>query len=239
METVEPDWPVTAVVRAISTTRRGGASEGDWASFNLGVNGGDRPEAVAANRDRLNALLPAEPRWLEQVHGTDAIHLDDWSPGLRADAAWTDRPGQVVIIQTADCLPILLADPNGALVAGVHGGWRSLAGGIIDRTLSVLPVEASGLCAWIGPAICGDCYQVGGEVREAFLALDPTLDAAFVPDGNRWRADLKCASRHLLERRGVSVADCGQCTYEQPERFFSFRRDGRTGRMATLIWLEG
>lgn len=237
MKVVEPDWPLDARIGAFATTRHGGVSAGAWASMNIGTNSGDDPGAVAANRERLAAELPAEPRWLRQVHGSRVIHLADWQPEIEADAAWTDRPGEVVVIQTADCLPILLADRNATIVAGVHGGWRSLAGGIIAETLSALPVDGSELVAWIGPGICGRCYQVGGEVREAFREIDPALLEAFEPDGDRWRADLKWIAAHQLGESGVEVFDCGRCTFEEAGDFCSFRRDGKSGRMAAVIWL--
>lgn len=238
MKVIEPDWPPGERVGAFATTRDGGQSAGPWASLNLGVNSGDEPEAVAANRTRLSSRLPAEPRWLRQVHGSRVIHLADWRPGIAADAAWTDRPGELVAIQTADCLPILLADRSASLVAGVHGGWRSLAAGIIGKILSALPVDGSVLCAWIGPGICRRCYQVGGEVREAFVRVDSVLGSAFEPDGERWRADLKWIAACQLRQAGVEVYDCGRCTFEEPQEFYSFRRDGQTGRMASVIWLK-
>lgn len=236
MKVVEPDWPFGDRPGAFATTRHGGVSEGPYASMNIGVNSGDDRQAVAANRDRLGAELPAQPCWLRQVHGTRVIHLADWHPDVAADAAWTDRPGEVVVIQAADCLPILLAGRTDALVAGVHGGWRSLAGGIIDETLSALPVRGADLCAWIGPGICGRCYQVGDDVRAAFLAIDPELERAFEADGERWRADLKHIAAHQLGEAGVEVFDCRRCSYEETDTFYSFRREGQTGRMATVAW---
>lgn len=194
----------------------------------------DRISAFATTRH--GGVSEAEPRWLKQVHGSRVIHLADWRPEIEADAAWTDRPDEVVVIQTADCLPILLADRYANVVAGVHGGWRSLAGGVITETLSALPVDGSELVAWIGPGICGRCYQVGSEVREAFRAVDPALLEAFAPDGDRWRADLKWIAAQQLRESGVEVFDCGRCTFEEPEDFYSFRRDGKTGRMASVIW---
>lgn len=238
MKRIEPDWPLGQRVGAFATTRHGGVSEGPWAAMNIGINSGDDASAVATNRNRLAAALPAEPRWLKQVHGTRIVHLADWRPNVEADAAWTDRPGEVVVIQTADCLPILLADRDARLVAGVHGGWRSLAGGIVSETLAALPVDGSELVAWIGPGICGRCYQVGGDVREAFGEVDPALLAAFEPDGDRWRADLEWIAAHQLRESGVAVFDCGRCTYEETGDFYSFRREGRTGRMASVVWLK-
>jgi len=213
MQLIEPRWPVDGRIGAFSTTRDGGEDFG------------------------ASAGLPAEPRWLEQVHGARVIHLADWRPGIQADAAWTDRAGDVVVIKTADCLPVLLADRHAGFVAGIHGGWRSLADGIIDKTLAALPSAGAELCAWIGPAICGRCYQVGGEVRKAFVEVDPVLAAAFEADGDRWRADLKWIATHQLRAAGVAVYDSGRCTFEEAGTFHSFRRDGTTGRMASVTWL--
>ncbi|NBB91541.1 MAG: peptidoglycan editing factor PgeF [Gammaproteobacteria bacterium] len=238
MKVIEPDWPVERRVGAFTTTRDGGVSVGPWASLNLGVNSGDEADAVAANRGRLTDELPAEPRWLGQVHGSRVIHLADWQPEVEADAAWTDRPGEAVVIQTADCLPVLLAARDGSLVAGVHGGWRSLAAGIIERTLWAVPVPGKELRAWIGPGICARCYQVGGEVRSAFVDLDPVLAAAFQADGDRWRADLKWIAAQQLRAAGVEVFDCRRCTFEEVDTFYSFRREGRTGRLASVIWMS-
>lgn len=237
MKVVEPSWPLAEQVGALTTTRHGGVSEGPWASMNIGINSADDPLAVAANRDRLAASLPSEPRWLGQVHGTRAIHLADWHPEIEADAAWTDRPGEVVAIQTADCLPILMADRDATVVAGIHGGWRSLAGGIVAETLSLLPVDGHDLLAWIGPGICGHCYQVGDDVRETFLAMDPQLDGGFAADGDRWRADLKWIASRQLHNAGVQVFDSRRCTFEEAGDFYSFRRDGRTGRMVSVAWI--
>jgi YfiH family protein len=239
MKVIEPDWPIDERVGAFTTTRDGGVSAGPWASLNIGVNSGDDAESVAANRDRVSEALPGEPRWLRQVHGSRVIHLADWRPDIEADAAWTDRAGEVVVIQAADCLPILLAARDASLVAGVHGGWRSLAAGIIDKTLTSLPVSGDELCAWIGPGICAGCYQVGSEVRSAFVDRDPVLAAAFQADGDRWRADLKWIAAQQLRAVGVEVFDCGRCTFEETDTFYSFRREGQTGRLASVIWLAG
>lgn len=239
MQRVEPNWTGHERVGAFATTRRGGVSEGAWASMNIGANSGDDGGVVASNRARLTAELPAEPRWLKQVHGRRVIHLAEWRAGIEADAAWTDRPGEVVAIQTADCLPILLADRDATVVAGVHGGWRSLAAGILENALAALPPAGGDLIAWIGPGICGGCYQVGDDVRSAFVDLDPLLAAAFRSDGDRWRADLKWIAAHQLRAAGAAVFDSGCCTFEEAGTFYSFRREGRTGRMASVIWLNG
>ena len=238
MRLLRPDWPVAGRVGAFVTTRHGGVSQGPWATFNLGLNSGDEPAHVQHNRGYLQDQVPSEPAWLNQVHGSDIVHLDDWHAGIAVDGAWTDRPGQVAVVLTADCLPVLLADEAGHVVAAVHAGWRGLAAGILEHAVETLPVASDTLHAWIGPAICGDCYQVGDDVREAMLACDPAAAGAFRPDGDRWRADLKALAAARLARHRVHVHDAGRCTHGEPESFYSFRRDGVTGRMASLIWLE-
>ncbi|MGY6553457.1 MAG: peptidoglycan editing factor PgeF [Wenzhouxiangella sp.] len=236
---VRPDWSLPGV-QALSTLRQGGVSIGPWASLNLGAACGDDPGAVAANRARIQALLPTPPRWLKQVHGTRAIHLDEWEVDVEADAAWTDQPGAVVAILTADCMPVLLADRQARVVAAAHAGWRGLCDGVLPRLISVLPVAPADLRAWIGPAIGPAVFEVGPEVRAAFLARDPGSAPHFLRGrDDRWLADLKSMAAQQLQRLGVgAVTDCGLCTYADPERFFSYRRDRICGRMASLIWLE-
>lgn len=229
-----------AGVSALSTTRSGGVSTGPWASLNLGDACGDDPAAVSANRRRLQQRLPGPPHWLRQVHGTRVIHLDEWQPGIEADAAWTDCGGAVLAIQTADCLPVLLADGQARLVAAAHAGWRGLAANVLGRLVEALPVAPAGLSAWIGPGIGPDQYVVGEPVQAAFLALGSDLAGGFelAADGCL-HADLKWIARRLLERAGVGrVHDCRLCTAADPARFFSYRRDGRCGRMASMIWLD-
>ena len=235
---IRPEWNLDGV-RAASTTRAGGVSRGAWHSLNLGTACGDDPAAVAENRRRLAVLLPGAPHWLKQVHGTRVIHLKQWQDGIEADAVWTDRPGQVLAIQSADCLPVLLADRQSRLVAAAHAGWRGLCDGILPRLVSSLPVAAEDLWAWIGPAISQVAFEVGPEVRAAFLAADSELAPQFVPgQDDRWMADLKAIAAVQLKNSGVgSIGDCGLCTHADLERFFSYRRDRVCGRMVSLIWL--
>lgn len=222
-------------IRAFSTTRRGGVSLPPFESFNLGASCGDWPDAVAENRRRLGALLPGPPSWLKQVHGNRVIHLDDWQPGIEADAAWTDRPGQVACVLAADCLPVLLADSGGRCVAAIHAGWRGLAGGILASTVSALPVQANRLQAWLGPRIGPSAYEVGPEFRSHF---QHHLDCLTAGPGDRLLADLAAIARAELRELGVrEVRDCGLCTASDAGRFFSYRRDGRTGRMASVIFI--
>ncbi len=249
---VEADWPAPGGVRALCTFRTGGASAAPYGSLNLGGHVGDVPAAVAENRRRLRvaAGLPAEPMWLEQVHGAHVADLDaPADPGgtagrvWPADAAFTRRPGRVCAILTADCLPLLLAAESGDLVAAVHAGWRGIASGVIEA--AVAAVTAAGatpgrLLAWLGPAIGPRHFEVGAEVREALLAGDPGAEAAFAPNARgRFMADLGILARRRLEARGVDrIYGGGECTFDAGDRYFSYRRDGVTGRQAALIWLE-
>lgn len=236
---IRPDWSLDGV-GAFSTTRAGGMSEGPWASLNLGTGCGDEPAAVAANRCRIGTLLPGSPHWLRQVHGIRTIHLDDWYPELEADAAWTDRPGQVLAIQTADCLPVLLVDRRARVVAAAHAGWRGLCAGVLPQLISALPVAPAELLAWIGPGIGQAAFEVGPEVRAGFLNEGSEFAVHFRPGRDeRWLADLKAIAAAQLERSGVEgVHDCRLCTFADPGRFFSYRRDRICGRMASFIWLD-
>ena len=241
-----PQWPAPAQVRAASTERRGGASAGPYASANLGARVGDDPAAVAANRRALSEALglTSEPRWLEQVHGASVVDLDTHralsAAPPRADGAVTSRPGQACVVMTADCLPVLLCDAEGARVGVAHAGWRGLAGGVLPAAVACMGVNSGGLLAWLGPAIGQHAYEVGEEVRQALLASDPGAGACFEPNAaGRWQADLYGLARRALTRCGVQrVYGGGLCTYTQSERFFSHRREAPCGRMATLIWLE-
>jgi YfiH family protein len=245
---IEPGWPAPAGVRALSTQRSGGVSAPPYASLNLGGHVGDAPEAVAQNRRVLAAAagLPAEPVWLAQVHGVEVVDLDaaghagiSGSP-RPADAAFTRRSGRVCAILTADCLPILLAADSGDVVAAAHAGWRGLAGGVIEATVRVLGVAPAQLMAWLGPAIGPQHFEVGSEVREALLQGDLGAEDAFVPNARgRFMADLMALARRRLVTLGVGrIYGGGLCTFGDGARYFSHRRDGITGRQATLIWLE-
>jgi YfiH family protein len=238
-----PQWPVPARVRALSTTRAGGASGGPYSSFNVGTAVGDDPASVAANRALLRDLLPAEPSWLRQVHGTRLVDAASLAPGEvpEADAAVTRTPGMVLAIQAADCMPVLLAHREGKVIAAAHAGWRGLSGGVIENAVAGMDVPAGDIVAWLGPAISGPSYEVGEDVRQAFLAADPHAAAGFAAGaqpGKYW-LDLYALARQRLQRLGVaSVHGGGFCTLKDSERFYSYRRDGATGRMATLLWLE-
>jgi polyphenol oxidase len=237
---LRPEWLLPPGVRAAFTLRGGGLSEVPFDSLNLALHVGDDPAAVVANRGRLAAALglPAEPAWLEQVHGTAVADLDAGPPVGPADAAVTRRAGQVLAIMVADCLPVLLASEDGQVLGAAHAGWRGLAAGVLEATLAAMAVPAGHLRAWLGPAIGPRHFEVGDEVRAAFLARDPGAGAGFRSnDRGRWLCDLHLLARRRLASAGVTaVAASGLCTYAAADRCYSFRRDGRTGRMAALLW---
>jgi len=240
---IVPSWPVAGRVRAFCTTRHGGVSDGKYASFNVGVAVGDDPALVADNRARLRSLLPAEPLWLKQVHGTRVIDAAGIYPGVEADACITRTTGSVLAIQSADCMPVLLADRSGSVVAAAHAGWRGLAAGVIENAVAAMNIAPADVIAWLGPAISGAAYEVGQDVHDAFTAQDPAAGAAFVARGNarkgKYLVDLYALARQRLARLGVASVHGGcYCTYGEAERFYSYRRDGVTGRMVALIWLE-
>ena len=242
----EPQWPAPGGVRVLSTLRGepggGGASQAPYACFNLGDHVGDDPLAVAENRRMLRreAELPAEPSWLAQVHGVSVADLDARAPEAAADAAMTRCPGKVCVILTADCLPIVFATDTGDTVAAAHAGWRGLAAGVIGATVHSMAAQPERLIAWLGPAIGPSHFEVGGDVREALLSGDPGGGDAFKANaGGKFMADLAMLARRQLEHLGVSrIYGGGECTYARADRYFSHRRDGVTGRQATLIWRE-
>lgn len=244
LDFIVPQWPAPARVRAIVTTRNGGVSQGHYASLNLATHVGDDPGAVAANRALLRSRLPTEPVWLEQVHGTNIVMAES-SPGERslppvADGAWTRQPGVVCAVMTADCLPVLFCDDAGSVVAAAHAGWRGLCAGILERTVEAMRVAPAHIQAWLGPAIGPGAFEVGADVRSAFLQHDAGAAAAFVAgkEPGKWLADLYLLAKIRLARAGViDVFGGGFCTYTDAERFYSYRRDCATGRMASLIWL--
>ncbi len=229
-------------IAALTTTRAGGVSRGPFASLNLAGHVGDDPHAVADNRRRLLRRLEVDQvQWLQQVHGTRCVraHAGAIAPGPEADAAWTDAPGLAVAVLTADCLPVVFAARDASSVAVAHAGWRGLVDGVLEATLASLPASPAGVTAWLGPAIGAARYEVGSEVRQAAVDRIPGAQASFargrVP--GKLQMDLAGLARHLLEAAGVAqVLDCGVCCASD-QRFYSYRRDGRTGRMATLAWL--
>jgi len=243
---IVPDWPAPKQVRALSTTRHGGHSAAPYASFNLSDYVGDAPDAVARNRALLRAQadLPAAPHWLRQVHGTSVLELDnsanETAVPSEADAAVTMARGVVCAVQTADCLPILLCDAAGTRVGVVHAGWRGLANGVVEAALVRLDTRAEQTLAWLGPAIGPDAFEVGDDVRDAFVRGTPDASRWFRAHApGKWRADLVQLARLRLQRAGITqIYGGGWCTFSDAQEFFSYRRDKVTGRMATLIWLE-
>lgn len=236
-----PQWPAPSQVRAFATTRAGGVSHAPYASLNLGAAVGDDPERVKENRARVRALLPNEPCWLKQVHGTTVIALDHAiDVAFEADASCTRQPHIVCAVQMADCLPVLIAAQDGSAVAAAHAGWRGLAAGVIENTVAAMQKPPQQLLAWLGPAIGPNAFEVGEDVRHAFLANDAGDARAFVPHAeNKWLADLFTLARSRLHRLGVTaVFGGGLCTYSDTERFFSHRRDRVSGRMAAVIWID-
>jgi YfiH family protein len=235
---IRPDWPAPDNVHAVSTTRTGGASLAAYSSLNLGAHVGDDPQAVLKNRAILKDTLrlPSEPLWLEQVHGNEALGPTD---GSCADARVVGH-GQVAVVMTADCLPVLFTDRAGNQVAAAHAGWRGLEAGILENTVHKMNAEPQDIMAWLGPAIGPDVFEVGAEVREAFISHDQQAADAFKPSpSGRWLADLYALARLRLHKAGLTeIYGGGLCTFSDSERFYSFRRDRDTGRMASLIWIE-
>lgn len=236
------DWPAPKTVRACSTLRTGGTSFDVYASFNLGHHVGDAPEAVSENRRRLQDMLdlPGDPRWLNQVHGTEVISAETVQKTPCADSSIVTTPGTVAVVLTADCLPVVLCDTDGRCAAVAHAGWRGLNAGVLEKTVKKMDVAGQHVLAWLGPAIGPAAFEVGEEVRDAFMAVDNNAAAAFTPnERGRWQADIYLLARQRLARVGVTaVSGGGLCTYSDAQRFFSYRRDGVTGRMATMVWLE-
>ncbi|MGI9259373.1 MAG: peptidoglycan editing factor PgeF [Gammaproteobacteria bacterium] len=234
-----PNWPAADTVGAASTERAGGISQGAYADLNLGSHVGDDAQAVARNREIVvSALeLPNEPSWLEQVHGTDIVDLDTTS-SRTADGAVTSTRGRVCVILTADCLPVLLTNATGDRIGAAHAGWRGLANGVLPAAVASMGGDPSNLMAWLGPAIGPGAYEVGGDVRDEFIAADSEAKKFFEPNANgRWQADLYGLARLSLNAAGVdAIYDGGFCTATESDRFFSHRREAPCGRMATLIW---
>ena len=239
---IVPDWPAPLNVRAFVTTRQGGVSQGEHATLNLGTSSGDDPANVARNRLVVARHLPSMPRWMAQVHGTAVADLDPLAEGEvpRADAAVAGSPNRVGVVLTADCMPLLLCDTGGRRVAIAHAGWRGMAAGVIESTVRALDVAPAGIVAWMGPTIGPTAFEVGAEVREAFVAADPQAAKAFAPHApGKFMADLYALARQRLQRAGVTrVFGGGFCTYREADRFFSYRREQRSGRMGAFIWME-
>ncbi|MCI0734001.1 MAG: peptidoglycan editing factor PgeF [Methylococcaceae bacterium] len=235
---IQPEWPVSSDIHAVTTLRTGGCSRGVYASMNPASHVGDNPLSVLRNRRILieRLCLPGEPFWLKQVHGHRIVDAGKFSQRT-ADASYTYEKRVVCAVLTADCLPVLLCNPITGVIAAVHAGWRGLLLGVIEAALEVI---GDYRVAWLGPAIGPDAFVVGCEVRDRFLAKSRAFDTAFEPsEQGKWRLDLYSVARMILSERGVGFIGGGEwCTYSDPERFFSYRRDGVCGRLATLIWRE-
>jgi polyphenol oxidase len=236
---IVPNWPAPANVRAFQTTRQGGHSAAPYASLNLGTHVGDQPLIVARNRMLLAPMLPSEPVWLNQVHGIVVADAGNAGCLPEADACFSAHRGAVCVVMTADCLPVLLCDDKGTVVGAAHAGWRGLCEGVIEATVQAMQVPASTLMAWLGPAIGPEKFEVGDEVRSAFVARQAQAASAFVPGENgKWLADIYQLARLRLLALGIERVYGGDlCTYTD-ERFYSYRRDGVTGRMGTIIYLR-
>lgn len=238
MNWISPDWPAPANIHALTTLRTGGVSIGDYHSFNLAEHVGDKLEHVAINRKRLREqfYLSHEPSWLNQTHSSDIVCADQLKGLVDADASYTERKQCVCVVLTADCLPILLCDTQGKAVAAIHGGWRGLLNGIIENSIAKLPNTE--LMAWLGPAIGPQCFEVGAEVKQAFVNKGAMFSDAFIlQKNNKYLADIYCLARLILNKAGVEQVYGGDfCTVTEAERYFSYRREGQTGRLATLIW---
>ncbi|WP_371264213.1 peptidoglycan editing factor PgeF [Nitrosomonas sp. Nm51] len=248
IDLITPGWPAPGHIKALFTTRSGGFSNGVHATFNLGMHVHDTPENVIKNRALLRKYLPGDPHWLRQVHGARHVWIKHGDMQLQeesGDAALSRESNTVCAIMVADCLPVLLCDTAGTIVGAVHAGWRGLAAGIIEQTVAAMQTERNALMAWLGPAIGPAYFEVGEDVRAAFVDSDQRTAAAFEPADSasqsepKWHADIFQLARYRLAHAGVTrIYGGGVCAYSDPGRFFSYRRDGETGRMAALIWME-
>ncbi len=242
---IVPDWPAPPRVRGFVTTRAGGVSKGEWASLNLGQHVGDDADAVTENRRRFVNLLPREPRWISLVHGDRVLRWEDEPEDTQADASVTALTGMPCVVTAADCLPVLFCDRSGTTVGAAHAGWRGLSIGVLEATVQAMGVNPAEILAWLGPAIGPSAFEVGTEVRDAFVSVDPAAAGAFVTVGpqksGKYFADLYALARQRLARAGVRVTQVyggEHCTYSDPKRFFSYRRDRVCGRMAAAIYLD-
>ena len=242
---IVPQWPAGPKVHALITTRNGGVSLPPLDTFNLGAQVGDDTDALLANRRKLRTKLPAEPYWLRQVHGTRVVNAAEGTHLPEADACIATEPDQVCTVLVADCLPVLFCDRAGTTVAAAHAGWRGLSAGVLENTVAALRCQPGNLLAYLGPAIGPGAFEVGADVLEAFTQVDPGAADCFQtksqtqPQEHKWFADLYSLARRRLARAGVTAVFGGDlCTFRDPERFFSHRRDKRTGRQAALIWLS-
>ena len=238
---IQPTWPASPHIKALTTTRIGGFSKAPFDSLNLGTHVGDQADVVARNRQTLisAAHLPSPPLWLQQVHSTVVVNSENWQPDISADAIFSTQRNHVCAIMTADCLPLLLCDESGTQVAAAHAGWRGLLNGVIENTVKPFQGPRNKLLAWLGPAIGATQFEVGEEVFNAFTESDAKAHTAFIQtDGQHYLADIYALARQRLNALGIEQIYGGDhCTVSEAETFFSYRREGQTGRMASLIWI--
>jgi YfiH family protein len=234
-----PDWPAPAAIKACVTTRAGGVSEAPFDSFNLGDHVDDAPVAVAHNRSTLTSRLQVQPAWLKQVHGVNVVQATSGEV-MEADASWSKTVGVACTIMTADCLPALFCNKQGTQVAAAHAGWRGLAAGVLEAAVDSFADAPSDILVWLGPAIGPQAFEVGAEVREAFVATHPETAEAFVPgaQAGKFMADIYQLARLRLAAHGVTAVYGGGLSTYDDERFFSYRRGARTGRFASLVWID-
>lgn len=242
LDFIVPNWPAPANVHALQTKRDAGYSHAPFSSLNFGNHVNDNPMHVAQNRQLLSQYLPSEPVWLNQVHGIEVVDAANTNCIPSADASFTNQKNVVCVTMTADCLPVLLCDKEGTTVAAVHAGWRSLCDGVIEAAVAKMGADSSRIMAWLGPAIGPNAFEVGAEVRAQFMAKDVQAEAAFKAQGDKYLGNLYQIATQRLNKLGIKQIyggghDKDWCTFTDKENFFSFRRDGVTGRMATLIWL--
>jgi len=240
---IVPDWPVPARVKSISTTRLHGFSTDVYASNNLGLHVGDDAAIVQANRQKLrsDAELPSAPLWMNQIHSNKVVYASDIKNVVDADASFTDNAGQICVVMTADCLPVLFVNESATKVAAAHAGWRGLLDGILENTVEKLAQNGERIFAWLGPAIGPTAFEVGDDVFSAFVERDVCSESAFQrrDDSDKWLANIyQLASMRLKATGVVDIYGGEYCTYSDQQRFYSYRRDGACGRMASLIWLD-
>lgn len=241
MKVLEANWPAPPRIRAVTTTRFGGVSQGNYSAMNLGAHVGDDVQHVMENRHilRTELCLPNDPIWLEQTHSTRCVDVDVPHFDRHADAAITRQKDQVLAIMTADCLPIVVCDQQGSEIAAIHAGWRGLASGIMENTLAQLHSDPNQCLAWIGPAICGGCYATGADVLDQFVSRYAFASQGFKQIEQQWYADLSQIAVLLLNDLGIkAVYPSHVCTYESNTEFYSYRRAAQTGRISTLIWFQ-
>jgi len=241
MEWINADWKAPENIKAVSTTLIGGYSTHHFKSNNLAMHVGDHPSDVVKNREQLlqKLALPSEPIWLEQTHSTKVVNVHQ-TDLRKADASIAQKSGFVLAVLTADCLPVLLTNSNGTEIAAIHAGWRGLVGGIMENTISSMQTNPSELLAWVGPGICGNCFEIGGDVLDIFVS-HPMFENAMIHQTNtyKWLFNLKALAVKILQKSGLNlINNSNYCTFERADLFYSYRRAMKTGRIATLIWIE-